>query len=90
MEPLRGGSLCKLPESAAKKLGKLRPNESATAWAFRFLQGIGATVILSGMSNQEQLEQNIATFAQDKPSFKGAASLDGAFSIKIKRNSIRN
>ncbi len=67
MEPLRGGSLCKLPESAAKKLGKLRPNESATAWAFRFLQGIGATVILSGMSNQEQLEQNIATFAQDKP-----------------------
>lgn len=67
MEPLRGGSLCKLPESAEKKLGELRPNESAAAWAFRFLQGIGATVILSGMSNQEQLEQNIATFAEDKP-----------------------
>ena len=67
MEPLRGGSLCKLSEAAEKKLGALRPNESAAAWAFRFLQGISATVILSGMSNQEQLEQNIATFAEDKP-----------------------
>ena len=40
----------------------------ARGWAFRFLQGVpGVTVILSGMSNQEQLEANLDTFETDKP-----------------------
>ena len=38
------------------------------AWAFRFLQSIpGVTMVLSGMSNRDQLEKNIATFAEDRP-----------------------
>jgi predicted aldo/keto reductase-like oxidoreductase len=37
-------------------------------WAFRFLQSFPeVTVTLSGMSNMEQLQQNIATFESDKP-----------------------
>ena len=68
MEPLRGGKLARLPEEDATKLQALRPDENVPAWAFRFLQGVpGVTVILSGMSNQEQLEANLATFAEDKP-----------------------
>lgn len=68
MEPVRGGQLARLPEDAATELKELRPEESAPAWAFRFIQSIpGVVMTLSGMSNEEQLVENIATFAEDKP-----------------------
>ena len=68
MEPLRGGKLAKLQSEHEAALKALRPDEEIPAWAFRFLQSIpSVTVILSGMSNQEQLEKNLATFAEDKP-----------------------
>lgn len=68
MEPLRGGRLAQLPEEAERKLTALRPKEKVPAWAFRFLQGIPeVTMILSGMSNFEQLHDNIKTFEHDKP-----------------------
>ena len=68
MEPLRGGKLARLQPEHEAALTALRPDEEIPAWAFRFLQSIpSVTVILSGMSNQEQLEKNLATFAEDKP-----------------------
>ncbi len=68
MEPLRGGKLAKLSDEAEQKLKALRPDEKIPAWAFRFLQSIPeVTVTLSGMSNFEQLKENIATYAEDKP-----------------------
>ncbi len=68
MEPLRGGSLAKLDSGAEKKLKALRPDEGIPAWAFRFLQTIPEVkVTLSGMSNEEQLKENIATFGEDRP-----------------------
>ena len=68
MEPLRGGKLARLPESAAAKLTALRPDEGVPAWAFRFLEGVpGVTVTLSGMSTLEQLKENIATFETERP-----------------------
>ena len=68
MEPLRGGRLAHLPEADAQKLQALRPEEKVPAWAFRFLQTIpGVTVILSGMSDGLQLQENIQTFETDKP-----------------------
>lgn len=67
MEPLRGGKLASLPKDTADKLTELRPDEGIPAWAFRFLQGIDSVkVTLSGMSNFEQLKENIATFEADK------------------------
>lgn len=67
MEPLRGGKLASLPKDAADKLTELRPDEGIPAWAFRFLQGIDSVkVTLSGMSNFEQLKENISTFEADK------------------------
>lgn len=68
MEPLRGGKLASASDSVKEELAKMRPDESVPAWAFRFLQAIeGVTVVLSGMSNMEQLKDNIAVWQEDKP-----------------------
>lgn len=68
MEPVRGGALASLPEKDMAKLEALRPGVTAPEWAFRFLQSIeGVTMTLSGMSNQQQLEDNIATYRTEKP-----------------------
>lgn len=68
MEPLRGGKLAKASEQVEKELRAMRPKESVPAWAFRFLQAIpGVTVVLSGMSNMEQLKENMAVWQEDKP-----------------------
>ena len=68
MEPLRGGKLASLQAKDAEALKALRPEEKIPAWAFRFLQSIpGVTMILSGMSNHEQMAQNIHTFETDAP-----------------------
>ena len=67
MEPLRGGKLAKLAPEYEARLKALRPDEEISAWAFRFLTSIpSVTMILSGMSNEEQLEKNLATFSEDK------------------------
>ena len=68
MEPLRGGKLASLSEENTKKLREMRPDEETPAWAFRFLQSLPEVkVVLSGMSNMEQLQANIRTFEEDKP-----------------------
>jgi hypothetical protein len=68
MEPLRGGRLAKLGESHTRRLNALRPDEATPAWAFRFLQTIPeVTMILSGMSNMTQLQDNVHTFETEKP-----------------------
>ena len=68
MEPLRGGKLANLPEEDAAKLRAMRPGEGIPAWSFRFLQSIPEVkVILSGMSNEEQMKDNLRTFATDQP-----------------------
>lgn len=68
MEPLRGGKLAKADEHMTKELSAMRPEETVPAWAFRFLQTIpGVTMVLSGMSDMEQLKENIAIWQEDKP-----------------------
>ena len=68
MEPVRGGKLATLPESAHAQLQTMRPGVSDASWAFRFLQDIpGVTVILSGMSNLAQTQDNLHTFEAPAP-----------------------
>lgn len=68
MEPVRGGRLVKLSESEAAILKAARPDESVAAWGFRFLQGLpNVKMILSGMSNQAQMVDNVRTFSSSKP-----------------------
>ena len=68
MEPLRGGRLAALSEEEETVLKELRQKKTIPAWTFRFLQTIpNVTMILSGMSNMEQLQANIRTFEEEKP-----------------------
>ena len=68
MEPLRGGKLAALGEKYEKQLKELRPQETIPAWSFRFLQTIPhVTMILSGMSSEEQLKANLETFRTEEP-----------------------
>ena len=68
MEPLRGGKLATLNAEDSETLRALRPDEAIPAWAFRFLQTVpGVTMILSGMSNAQQMQDNIHTFETDRP-----------------------
>ncbi len=66
MEPLRGGKLANIEDAYFEQLQTLRADETKPGWAFRFLQTIPeVTMILSGMSNFEQMQQNIETFSTD-------------------------
>ena len=68
MEPIRGGRLAALTGGQMDALRRLRPQDSAAAWALRFLQGLpNVKMILSGMSDLAQLRENVDTFTQDRP-----------------------
>lgn len=67
MEPLRGGKLVNLGKKYEDKLKALRPDETLPAWSFRFLENCGATMVLSGMSDMNQLKDNIVTFSSMRP-----------------------
>jgi len=68
MEPVRGGRLASLTEDEGKQLKKMRPEESFASWGFRWLQSLpNVTMILSGMSNMEQMVDNVKTFSVEKP-----------------------
>ena len=68
MEPVRGGRLCKLDEKDEAVLKALRPDTGIPEWGFRFLQGApGVTMVLSGMSSMEQLDDNIELFNDPMP-----------------------
>jgi len=68
MEPVRGGKLASLNPVAEARLRELRPHESSASFCFRWLERIPeVTVILSGMSDMSQLEDNIATLSGGEP-----------------------
>lgn len=68
MEPVRGGMLANLKGDSAAQVQAIRPGAGLVEMAFRFLQSIdGVKVILSGMSDEAQTEQNISIFERDEP-----------------------
>ncbi len=72
MEPVRGGSLARLQARYEAQLKSLNPDRPTVEWAFRFLQSLPDVVVtLSGMSNFEQLKQNIAIYQRLAPLSEG-------------------
>ena len=75
MEPVKGGMLAELPEEAAALLKAAAPDKSLASWAIRFAASQeNVLVVLSGMSNMEQLKDNIACMENFQP--LSAAELD--------------
>ncbi|MFI3252405.1 MAG: aldo/keto reductase [bacterium] len=61
MEPVKGGTLASLPTEAEELLKKHRPNDSSASWALRYAASLENVItVLSGMSNLEQLNDNIS------------------------------
>ena len=76
MEPLRGGRLSSLSEAADARLRALRPDESVSSWAFRWLQKLpNVKMVLSGMSDSDQMADNVATFSGGAPLSEGEEAL---------------
>ena len=61
MEPVKGGMLSNPPESVEKVLKSANPNASLASWAIKFAADLdGVMVVLSGMSNIDQMQDNIS------------------------------
>lgn len=68
MEPVKGGLLADPPASVAEILKTANPDASCASWALRFAASLDNVItVLSGMSNIEQMDDNIATFTDFKP-----------------------
>ena len=67
MEPVKGGNLVKLPDEAKKILDDLHGGSPAS-YAIRFAAGFdGIFMVLSGMSNMEQMTDNLSYMKDFKP-----------------------
>ena len=68
MEPVKGGSLASLRPELEAKYKAARPDKSTASWALRYVGSLpGVMTILSGMSTEDQMQDNINTFRDFEP-----------------------
>ena len=68
MEPVRGGMLAEMPPEIEVRFKERRPEKSVASWALRFVASLpGVMTVLSGMSNEAQVADNIRTFRSFEP-----------------------
>ncbi len=68
MEPVKGGTLAKVPPEAEKLLKAAAPDLSVPSWAIRFAASQeNVKMVLSGMSSLEQMRDNVSVMEDFKP-----------------------
>ena len=90
MEPVKGGTLAKIPEEAEALFHQLDENMSIPSWAIRFVASLpNVMLVLSGMSSIEQMEDNLSYMEhfvplneeEQKTCFKVADVINGQIAI---------
>ena len=72
MEPIRGGSLANMSTQAQEMFKSYNPNLSIASWAMRYCASLeGIITVLSGISNMEQVEDNVSYMKEFKPLDQG-------------------
>lgn len=68
MEPIRGGALAKLTDDLEEQFKALAPDRSMASWALRWVKDHdNCKVTLSGMSDFDQVVDNVNTFSDPTP-----------------------
>ncbi len=68
MEPVKGGLLANVPNEAEKLMKEKQPDLSVASWAVRFAASLPeVAMVLSGMSNLEQMEDNLSYMKEFSP-----------------------
>lgn len=68
MEPVKGGTLAKVPEEVEQLFQAHDPNASPASWAIRYAASLdNVMMVLSGMSNLEQMEDNLSFMEDFRP-----------------------
>ena len=75
MQPVKGGGLAAVPETARNALKEMDSEASIVSWALRFAGSLdGVICILSGMSTLEQMQENTQAFKVLSPLTEGERS----------------